>query len=149
MQAWLEQINPNALVVGLLVGALTWAYRKFTGDSNASLIDALGGVIKQEVHRLLEDPATIENARASLESAAAALLARARIARSKPIDLLVTAAIEGGLAELAEQLGALKRITEGVGKLTTATEALKSSFAPPASPTVPVLQLQLEQDPDK
>lgn len=145
MLDWLGKIDPN-VVVGIVSALVAWLYHKARGDKQQDLRDLVYGTIAAEVHRIVDSPELHDKARALLFDAAWKGLDLLKVPKNATTNLLVSAAVETGMAELARLL-AQKAIPKQLDAVADGVAAAVDAFTPPAKPTVPPLDIVVEETP--
>lgn len=142
---WLSKIDPNVilLALGAIAGLFTAAKNNAT---KMNIKDALTSALAQELTKLLQSGASEALARQALEAAAASLLERMGVKRSKAVDLVVHVCVEAALAELhAELADAVNKIPDELAAAAAAAAKVDAAFTPKGD--FPQLGLPVEEVP--
>lgn len=142
----LSKIDPQ--LIGVAVTALlSYLGIRRGAEHKESLASTLKSALRAELLRLLDDDAARAVARRSLEAAAAAVLVRLNIKRSRTIDLLTHAAVEAALAELEERLFRLRsaQLKDATGKLAAGAQGVVEAFDAAKTSKFPKLGLTFEE----
>lgn len=119
---WLSKIDPTVVAVLLTTALSFFKHTRDAGDT-VSYKAAIASALKVAARRLLADPANEDLARAKLEQAAYAALARAGVKKpGASIKLLVHAAVEAAVLELHERID--KKLDKAKAENAAALEQL-------------------------
>ena len=134
MLNWLSQ-NPDALVALLTLVGGWFGLTKKKADTS-KLKEQLLTKLRAELHRLIDEHATLETARKHLDTAATLLLGELGVERTKTLDLIIAPLIEQALKEFSERVGA-KLLQSRLEELFDKLSGLPGAFDI-EEPTVPL-----------
>jgi len=143
MEEWLKQINPNVLIPSVIIPLLGWLWHH-RKNLKADMLDTVDAAVTTEVHLIMDDRLSREQAQKLLLNAAWMGLGKLGVHEDKAPDWvkkLVAKGAEEGLAELAEKLH-----ERDLAKIAAGTQAVKDAFIPPVRPGVPKLDIDIEED---
>lgn len=145
----LSKLDPNlVLTLITLAGSLvTWLYKKAKGEKQADITDALWAALEGKAIALAESEETATVLREKLTKAAHEALARMGMKRNAIVDAVVAKLVERGVSEVRKRILAKKNAAKLEAQiLATATQAaaVTGAFTPPANPTVPRLEMDVE-----
>ena len=127
-----------------IVGGFIW--HKLRGDQTDSVRATLKALVQGVVHDEvgdLDDPAVEAKVRDFVAKRAKAYLAEHKVTGTLA-DLLVKEAIEIGVAELKRMISTQTALAEAVSDMADKAQKVVDAFKPPANPTVPKLDLNIE-----
>lgn len=144
---WLSKIDPN-LIAGAIAAILALLKSRKDQGIQAYLAQAIKSALDRAVLDLIDRELTGDKARAELEAAAAAALARAGIKRNAVIDAMLHAAIEAALGRLESYLfrrrAGVAAFADATDKLADGAQKVLDAFTPSEEPTIPRLGLNIE-----